>query len=427
MNVQNILRTNRGARSVRNGAALLRYVSAIFFVTLAAITRLSLDSLLGQEVLPYSFFYVAVALTAWREGLRPALFSSFLGLILGIWLIVPPRHSFALRSLADIMEIAVYLFVTGTLTILITSLCKARAQAQSSMAMAMEKQRELETEIRQRMETEAALRRSEALLEQRVKERTAKLQEMVDELRHFSYAIIHDMRAPLRSMRGFADVIEEECGGALPSPSREYLGRIRAACSRMDRLIQDSLNYSKALLKILPLQPVDLSKLVRELCTTYSNLRPYQAGIHIEGPFPVVLGNEAALTQCLSILLGNAVKFVAPGVEPKIRVWADQHDNWATISVLDNGIGIPPSTQRHLFGIFQRHDLVHEGTGIGLAIVRKLVQRMGGKVGVESEKGKGSRFWLELKLAPSGQNSSEPLIAVAPGRTQGAEIIRCPA
>jgi signal transduction histidine kinase len=320
------------------------------------------------------------------------------------------------------MEIAMYLFVTGTLAVLITSLCKARAQAQSSMATAMEKQRELEAEIRQRMATEAALRKSEALLEQRVKERTAELQEMVDELRHFAYAIIHDMRSPLRSMRGFADLVEEDSGGALPSPCREYLRRIRAACGRMDRLIQDSLNYNNAILKSLPLQPVDLSKLVRELCATYSNLRPYQAGIRVEGLLPMVLGNDAALTQCFSILLGNAVKFVAAGVEPKIRVWADQHDNKATISVRDNGIGIPAATQSHLFGIFQRHDSIHEGNGIGLAIVRKLARRMGGKVGVESEKGKGSRFWLELKLAPSWQNSAEPSNAVAAERMHHAQI-----
>jgi signal transduction histidine kinase len=167
----------------------------------------------------------------------------------------------------------------------------------------------------------------------------------------------------------------------------------------MDRLIQDSLNYNKVLLRKIPLQAVDLSRLLQELCATYPNLQPFHEGIHLEGDLPTVMGNDAALTQCFSILLGNAIKFVAPGVQPKIVVWADLSDGGATISVKDNGIGIPAVTQKHLFGIFQRHTATYEGTGMGLAIMSKLVQRMGGKVGVESEPGKGSRFWIELKLA----------------------------
>lgn len=375
-------------------------------VALATVARLSLDSFLGQDVLPYSFFYLAVAVTAWWAGLRPALLSALLGLLVGIWLIVPPRHTLAVHGLPGVAEIAVYLFVTGIVTALMTFLRQARAEAQASAAMALEKQRELEVEIQQRQQVEAALRRSEALLEQKIAERTAKLQEMVDELKRFSYAIIHDMRAPLRSMRGFAEVIEEESLGGLPASSRECLRRIRAACNRMDRLIQDSLSYNKALLKSLPLQPVDLSKLLLDLCATYANLEPHRADIHVTGTLPVVLANDAALTQCFSILLGNAVKFVAKGVKPRIVIWAESADGRAVISVRDNGIGIPAGTQRHLFGIFQRHEAHGEGTGIGLAIVRKLAQRMDGGVGVESEEGKGSRFWLELKLAPNAAQAS---------------------
>lgn len=304
------------------------------------------------------------------------------------------------------MEIVVYVFVAGIIMFLMTSLRRARTQAQENADLATQKKRELELEIQQRMRTEAALRESEAQLEHKVKERTAELNETVDELKRFSYAIIHDMRAPLRSMRGFAEVIEEESASALSPSNREYLQRIRMACNRMDRLIQDSLNYNKALLKKLALHPVDLSKLLHELCLTYPNLRPHQSDIYVEGDLPVVLGNDAALTQCFSVYLDNAVKFVANGVEPKIRVWADQTGNRARISVQDNGIGIAAVTQRHLFGIFQRHNIQQEGTGIGLAIVRKLVQRMGGEVGVESAPGNGSTFWLELKLAPASLDAS---------------------
>jgi signal transduction histidine kinase len=400
MKFERYLQPGVESRSARVAGGLLRYVWAVLSVALAALARLSLDSFLGQDVLPYSFFYLAVAVTAWWAGWRPALAASLGGLLVGIWLIVPPRHSFFVHGLPAFMEIVVYLFVTGIVIGLMTSLRKARGQAQANAAVAVEKRRELEREVERRKLTEDALRRSEAFLEQRIKERTAELEETVGELKRFSYAIIHDMRAPLRSMSGFAEILEEESGAGLPSSSREYLRRMRAACHRMDRLIQDSLNYNKVLLKSIPLQPVDLSKLLRELCATYPNLQPFQERIHLEGILPIVMGNDAALTQCFSILLDNAVKFIAPGMRPEISIWADRTEGRAKISVKDNGIGIPAATQRHLFGVFQRHDATQEGNGIGLAIVGKLVQRMGGRVGVESEPGKGSRFWIELNPAP---------------------------
>lgn|GEM_PF-4965486 len=414
-----MLRVKSNSKSARAANALLRYGCAVLVVALAALARLSLDPLLGQDTHPYSLFYVAVAVTAWWVGLRPAIFASVLGLFSGIWLIVPPRHTLAVHGLPAALEIVIYLFVTAIIMGLMTSLRAARAQAQASAAMAMDKQRELEAEIRQRRRVEAALRRSEAALEEKVQERTARLQETLGELRRFSYAIIHDMRAPLRSMRGFAEVIEEESAPTLSESSRECLRRISAAGKRMDRLIQDSLSYNKALLRNLPLQPVDLSKLVRELCGTYANLQPHHEHIHLD-PLPAVLGNEAALTQCFSILLGNAVKFVADGVTPEISIRAEHCGPRVVISVCDNGIGIPPGTQRHLFGIFQRHESRGEGTGIGLAIVRKLAERMGGSVGVQSEVGKGSRFWLDLPLAPgpplvqpSAANSAQERAAFA--------------
>ena len=112
---------------------------------------------------------------------------------------------------------------------------------------------------------------------------------------------------------------------------------------------------------------------------------------------PVVLGNEAGLTQCFSNLLGNAVKFVKPGEKPEIRVWATQRGEWVRIWVEDKGIGISKEMLPRVFEMFSRGSKEYEGTGIGLALVRKVVQRMGGKVGVESEEGKGSRFWIELR------------------------------
>jgi signal transduction histidine kinase len=301
---------------------------------------------------------------------RVQLFSSIVGLIVGGWLIVPRRHSRVVHGLPALMEIIVYVFVAGIIMFLMTSLRTARALAQNHAAVATKKKRQLEVEIQQRMQTEAALRQSEALLEKRLHERTAELQEMVDELKRSSYALLHDMRAPLRSIRSFAEIIEEESRAAARIESRisvanpNRLQQNGSACNSL-------LSFSKAVVENLPLHPVDPSKLLRELCATYSNLQPHLANIRVEGFLPPVLGNDAALTQCFSILLSNSVKFAPPGVTPQVRVWADQIAGFARISVRDNGIGIL-ATQRHLFGIFQPHTSGQDGTGIGLAIVRKL-------------------------------------------------------
>jgi PAS domain S-box-containing protein len=259
-------------------------------------------------------------------------------------------------------------------------------------------------------EAEAALQKAqEALrahaqdLEHTVARRTARLQETVAELEHFSYAIVHDMRAPLRAMQGFADIVEQECMGCHRG-SQEYFRRIRVATARMDQLITDSLNYSKALRQELPLEPVDLSALLRDLVDTYPNLQPDKAHIDLQGPLPVVLGNPSALTQCFSNLLGNAAKFGKPYKIPNIIVRAEEPrqcsgQEMIRIWVEDDGIGIPETLLPRVFDMFQRGSNTHEGTGIGLAIVRKVVERMGGRSGVESQEGQGSRFWVELFMA----------------------------
>ncbi len=262
-------------------------------------------------------------------------------------------------------------------------------------------------DITQRKRAEAALEaaraelaRANTELEQTVQQRTSRLTEMVAELQHMSYAITHDMRAPLRAMNAFATVLlEESATGLSQAKVHEYCGRILTGANRLDKLITDALSYTKAVLLELPMQPVNLSTLIRGMLDTYPNLHPDKADIQIEGDLPVVMGNESLLTQCFSNLLGNAVKFVAPGVRPQVRIRASVDNSFTRLSVQDNGVGIPEKAQRRLFGMFQKLDNVYEGTGIGLAIVRKVVERMGGKVGAESEPGKGSCFWVELRRA----------------------------
>ena len=256
--------------------------------------------------------------------------------------------------------------------------------------------------------------RTAEILEQTVAKRTAELQGTIGELEAFSYSISHDMRAPLRSMQGFAHILMEEWGDKLGAESRDYLERITRAAERMDRLIQDVLTFSRVARTELTLEPVNLDHLLRGILECYPNLQPPQAEIAIEGRFPYVLANAASLTQCLSNLLGNAVKFVAHGAQPRVRVWTEAVGTSVTsvvgnspiqlsdgslirLCIRDNGIGIPREAHEKIFGIFQRLNKHYEGTGIGLAIVKKAAERMGAKVGLQSEPGKGSTFWLELR------------------------------
>jgi PAS domain S-box-containing protein len=236
-------------------------------------------------------------------------------------------------------------------------------------------------------------------LEALVEQRTAKLQETVGELEAFSYSIAHDMRSPLRSLQGFSDLLLVEYGNKFDEEGKRYLQRIGNAATRLDKLILDVLNYSRVVRGDLPLEAVDLEPLLHDIVETYPMLAPEKAEVQFASPLPVVLGNQAMLTQIFSNLMGNAVKFVAPGVKPRIKLWAETHESRVRVFVQDNGIGISRDQQPKIFGIFQQVDSQYEGTGIGLAVVKKAVERIGGQVQVQSELGKGSTFWIELKKA----------------------------
>ncbi|HVV71971.1 MAG TPA: PAS domain S-box protein, partial [Verrucomicrobiae bacterium] len=279
-------------------------------------------------------------------------------------------------------------------------------------------------DVTERKQAQAVLARDKKELERLVAERTERLQEIVAELEHFSYTITHDLKSPLRAMRGFAEIASLSCEEGASREAKDALGRISISAERMESLITDALNYSRSVRQELPLTDVDLGTLLRGMLDSYPELQPSKAQIRVEGDLPVVLSNEAGLTQVFSNLLGNAVKFVLRGQKPQIRIWAeaveDHHQAaWARIWVEDKGIGISDAMLPRVFDMFSRGSKDYEGTGIGLALVRKVTQRMGGRVGVESEEGKGSRFWIELKLgeARAKPARAEPVKGVPRAQT----------
>lgn len=261
----------------------------------------------------------------------------------------------------------------------------------------------LQESQRQLRETRDELEHANTALEQKISERTARLRDSVAELEHFSYTITHDMRAPLRAMQAFGQILREEYNSRLDATGADYLRRIVEAASRMDSLITDALNYAKAVQTEMVLSPIDPGALLRGIVESYPQFHIPLASVEIEERIPAVLANPAGLTQCVSNLLGNAVKFVAPGKIPHVRISGEVLGSNVRLWFEDNGIGIPADQRERVFVMFQRLSKNYEGTGVGLALVRKVAEKMRGRVGIESAAGGGSRFWLELCRAPQAQ------------------------
>ena len=240
------------------------------------------------------------------------------------------------------------------------------------------------------------------ILERTVNERTASLREAIAQMEEFSYSVSHDLRAPVRAMQCYAEVLLEDYGDRLDDDARKYLDRIINGGVRMDRLIQDILTYSRLSRREMELKPIALDKVIRDIVRQYLDMRSSGADVQVEGKLLSVIGHEPSLSQAISNLLHNALKFVAPGTTPKIRIHSEQRNGDVRLWIADNGIGIKPEYQHRLFSVFERihPEKNYEGTGIGLAIVRKAAERMGGKAGVESDGVSGSRFWIQLPAAP---------------------------
>jgi two-component system, chemotaxis family, CheB/CheR fusion protein len=246
-----------------------------------------------------------------------------------------------------------------------------------------------------------ALQKANDELEQRVLERTASLQETTEQLETFCYTIAHDLRSPLRAQQSFAQILLDDYHNALDEAGRDYAQRIVASALRLDMLVHDLLTYSRLSRTELRFEPVELGKLIDDVEQALVDpIRASNATIS-KGHFFPVRAHAPTLEFVISNLFTNGFKFVKPGVTPHLNVWSETRGEFVRLWVEDNGIGIAPEHQQRIFGVFERlHPSdVYPGTGMGLAIVKKGVERMHGRVGLESTADKGSRFWLELPKA----------------------------
>lgn len=229
-----------------------------------------------------------------------------------------------------------------------------------------------------------------------------------EDLESFFHAMTHDLRAPLRAIAGFAEALSEDEVASLSEKGKHYLETILKATEHMRELIDALIGFSRLGRDEIQLQDVDL-KQIGETCllTLQQEIRNRNAQVIMTGELPVVRANPILLKMVLVNLLSNALKFIAAGVEPRVILSAQILSGSCRIEVEDNGIGIAPKDQLRLFTPFVQLHSVEEypGIGLGLATVRKAVELMGGRVGLESVLGKGSTFWIELNAAIEGHHA----------------------
>lgn len=347
---------------------LLRYLLGVILVVLVTLLRMPLAPLIGNSV-PFNLYFPAILIAGWFGGFGPGFVATlFAGVCAKTWFF-EPFGSFSIPDWGSAFRLIVFI-VNGTLASFLCGLLHNRTEE---------------------------LQKEKARLEITVQDRTTHLQGALSDMEAFSYTVSHDLRSPMRSMHGFSEILLEKYSDVLDSEGQGYLQRIRKAAGRLDHLINDLLAFAKVSGTAIELKPLPLRDAVARVVDSSARWTSTEVSLSYDGCVHTVMANETMLNQILQNLMENAAKYVAPGVKPEIRVWSEERGEIIRVWVADNGIGIAPENQARLFQLFERLDHKrYSGTGIGLAIVDRAALKMRGRVGVESQPGSGSRFWVEL-------------------------------
>jgi signal transduction histidine kinase len=325
------------------------------------------------------FFLAATAFVAWTAGLFPALVALGLGLVLSNW--VQP-HSSLLPSADNWVTNLGYSFVGLAIAWLSKNHGEDRRQTARRALEVQSKVQALEKELAARM---------------------ADLTDARQQLESFAYSASHDLRAPLRAVKGFTLALREDYGHLFNDEGKDYAQRIVDGVEHMEQLLAALLAYSRIGRGEIPLVKVELEEYLAKLSQQWAaDFQARGARLEIARPLPAVTANPLLLDQALAQLISNALKFVPPGTVPQVQLQTEELNGAIRLKVADNGIGIDPKNHVKLFQVFQRFQPAEKypGLGIGLAIARKAVERMGGRVGLDPQSPQGSCFWIELPKVP---------------------------
>lgn len=401
---ERFVRAVAGCSSGRSTLTPLRaangYITAVVLVAATVVVRMGTDTWLGDSH-PYTFFFVAITLTAWCCGLGPSILAIVLSYLAADWFFAAPRHAFDFQDFGkgDLVGLAGF-FIAG-LAIAFTSralkMAKERAESRQQLLI-----REIGERKRVQRELEIAqLKLSDhaADLEYKVVQRTKALQQSLHSMEGLLYHVTHDLRGPLRGIRGLTQVLLDGYAVHFDQEGRDYADQILKSSESMEALIKDLLAYGRLGQMEVSLDTIHTERaLDAALNLLATEISAKHAQIEIYRPLVPVIGNDTVLRQILLNLLSNALKYVRDGTNPRIQVWTSRVGDNVRLCVKDNGIGIAHKDHERIFNVFERLHTNEEypGTGIGLAVVARGAERIGGRAGVESVLNQGSTFWIEL-------------------------------
>jgi signal transduction histidine kinase len=371
-------------------SAHFRYgvTTVLVLATLAA--RFALDPYLGDQ-LSFTFFRTTAILIALVGWFGPALYAMLTGWVLADYFFVLPRE-----TLLQYEKLEWTLIVSSLLPgVLILIIIQALHRSRRSGKAEIQRRQKAEAEL---LAAQEQLHQHASDLEKLVEARTEELQKSVHFLEGFCYSIAHELRAPLRAINGFLQILDDECGIAIHPQGREYSEKIFGATNRMGHLIADLLQYGRLSHEKISVAEVGLEDVFpKVLQRLRSTIQSSQAIVQVTHPLPKLRANPQLLELALFHLVSNALKFQRANVTPVVGISAETGESRLRILVQDNGAGIEAKYQKKIFKLFGQLDpSSSRSTGIGLATVKQAMDRMNGQVGVESRPGEGSTFWIEL-------------------------------